>query len=155
MDTSALRVVGTALIRAFQETEPTFYIGGKDNPYLKRWIIRHPDETGGIYLHQILRDDDDRALHDHPWDSDVYIIQGSYLEITPEHPKGKLWNAGSCRRMVAETAHRLVVVNGPLWTLVFTGPRRREWGFHCPQGWRHWRDFVDARDTGSVGRGCE
>ena len=26
--------------------------------------------------------------------------------------------------------------------------------FHCPQGWRHWRDFVDEHDTGQVGRGC-
>lgn len=30
-----------------------------------------------------------------------------------------------------------------------------EWGFACPKGWRHWRLFVDERDHGKVGRGCD
>ena len=33
--------------------------------------------------------------------------------------------------------------------LVFRG------GFHCPKGWRLWKDFVNERDIGQVGRGCD
>jgi len=31
----------------------------------------------------------------------------------------------------------------------------RSWGFWCPQGWRHWRDFVDPNNPGQRGPGCD
>jgi len=31
----------------------------------------------------------------------------------------------------------------------------REWGFHCPRGWMHWKQYTDAQDSGAIGRGCE
>lgn len=37
---------------------------------------------------------------------------------------------------------------------IWGGEQVREWGFACPKGWVHWRDFVDARDAGQIGRGC-
>lgn len=43
----------------------------------------------------------------------------------------------------------------PVITLFITGPKIREWGFLCPQGWRHWQVFCDERDHGVIGRGCE
>ena len=42
----------------------------------------------------------------------------------------------------------------PAWSLFITGPVTREWGFHCPQGWRHWKDFTSYREVGEDGRGC-
>jgi hypothetical protein len=41
-------------------------------------------------------------------------------------------------------------------TFFFTGPVWRHWGFHCKNGWRHWKDFVGFRDEHSniQGRGC-
>jgi hypothetical protein len=61
----------------------------------------------------------------------------------------------------AEHAHRVVLdkdIYGksiPCWTLVITGRVVRDWGFHCPQGWRHWREFTAQDDYGQVGRGCD
>jgi hypothetical protein len=46
---------------------PDFIIGGADNPYLLRWWIIPRNRWCNVYLHKILRDDDPRALHDHPW----------------------------------------------------------------------------------------
>lgn len=40
-------------------------------------------------------------------------------------------------------------------TLFFCGPRVREWGFHCPQGWRHWKEYIAPTSYGNrVGKGC-
>jgi hypothetical protein len=57
----------------------------------------------------------------------------------------------------ARTAHRLELINGPCVTLFVTGPKIREWGFHCPfAGWRHWRDYTHVGEGGSsIGRGCD
>lgn len=141
-------------ILACAQRAPDLIIGDPKNPYLLRWFLREEGPSGGLYLHKILRDDDDRALHDHPWDSSVYIFDGSYKEVRKDCPEGQLFGPGSYRHMKAETAHRLVVVSGPVTTIVFTGPRKREWGFHCPQGWVHWKDFVAPDNKGAIGRGC-
>ena len=43
--------------------------------------------------------------------------------------------------------HRIVIDEGPVWTLFITGPRIRQWGFLCPKGWIYWRDFTDETGT--------
>ena len=56
----------------------------------------------------------------------------------------------------AEAAHRLEVIpGGRAVSLFITGPTVREWGFHCPKGWVLWSLFVDDKDTGKVGQGCD
>lgn len=141
------------------EREPDFVIGPKEDPYLRRWYLVPRNKVSNIYLHEILHDDDDRALHDHPWDFASIIIQGSYLEHSINYAgdsvSHRIFNRGEINFHRAESAHRLQVLDGPVVTLVFTGPAKREWGFHCPKGWRHWKDFCDDRDQGLVGRGCD
>ena len=34
------------------------------------------------------------------------------------------------------------------------GRKVREWGFHCPRGWKVWTSFVDMTNTGAIGPGC-
>ena len=36
------------------------------------------------------------------------------------------------------------------WRLFLTGLVVRERGFYCDWGWRHWREFTDARDSGYI-----
>jgi hypothetical protein len=76
------------LLRTLQSTvasrEPDFIIGDQANPYLVRWWLRRDREHGCEYLHQILRDDDDRALHDHPWPSTSIVLSGVLREIMPD-----------------------------------------------------------------------
>lgn len=142
------------LIASVEGRKPDFVIGGEDNPYMRRWWLRREAEAGSIYLHQILRDDDDRALHDHPWDSTSIILRGQLREVLPK--RARVLSPGSITSRKAEEAHRLEVVDGPVWSLFITGKRVREWGFLCPQGWRHWREFTDpATDGATVGRGCD
>ena len=136
--------------RAKMQRPPDFVIG---DDYLRRWWIVPRNEECNVYLHEMLHSDDDRALHDHPWDNTSYMLDGSYTEITPAGSKLRV--AGDIVTRSAADAHRLVIPDGGRAVSLFmTGPKLREWGFHCGRGWRHWKDFVDERDSGKIGRGC-
>lgn len=149
---------------------PDFVIGGDDRPYLRRWWVIPRNRFFNIYLHQFLRSDDDRALHDHPWANCSILLRGAYAE----HYLSEMGNevrhvleAPAIRvRTSGRFAHRVELLradwNGkrigpeePCWTLFITGPRYREWGFLCPRGWVHWKRFTAADDIGQVGRGCD
>lgn len=141
-------------LRAFaakiREREPDIIIGGD---YMRRWYVVPRNEYSNVYLHEILRSDDDRALHDHPWDSTSIILEGGYIEHTPDGVVER--RAGDVIRRQAEDAHRLEVIPGlTAVTLFFTGPKSREWGFHCPNGWVPWEQFC-APDSTLIGRGCD
>lgn len=128
-----------------------------------------------LYLHCFLRDDDDRALHDHPSWAASLILHGSYVEHTIReggiHCR-RQHTEGSLRFLPTKHAHRIellrhVVDNGDAtvratdptaacWTLFLFGPAVREWGFHCPEkGWVHWKEFTAAGNSGEIGRGCD
>lgn len=82
-------------------------------------------------------------------------IAGGFVEHTPE---------GSFRRNPGDIVHRKAT--DPHWlelepgyqsiSLFFTGPKIREWGFHCPKGWQHWHDFTGGYHDGrsQKGAGC-
>lgn len=162
--------------------KPDFIIGSLDNPYLLRWYIIPRNRFFNIYLHKFCRSDDDRALHDHPWVSCSIILKGGYQEHTPDGifkrtPAGiyfrkatqahrvELHRAWGIKRTWCEVCscchefHESDAIEIPAWTIFITGPKVREWGFHCPKGWRHWRDFVSVHEGDAkgneVGRGCE
>ena len=129
---------------------PDFIINGD---YLLRWWIIPRNKRFNIYLHCIARDDDDRALHDHPWWNVSVILRGAYREHMPGGAS-RILRPGRIVWRPATSLHRLEVVHGPVWTLFITGPRVREWGFACPQGWVHWKAFT-SEDGRNVGKGCE
>lgn len=119
------------------QRKPDFIIGNP--PYMLRWYIIPRNKWFNIYLHKIVKSDDDRALHDHPWWSASFTLQGSCKEYTKR---------GTCRTIrkgmvtfrSAEFAHRLELIE-TCWTLFITGPKLRHWGFHCPTGWIPWETF--------------
>lgn len=137
---------------------PDVIIGGAEDPYLKRWWIIPRNRFFNIYLHQFLRSDDDRALHDHPWWNMSLLLDGKYVEYTPTGVHYR--DPGHLYFRPAKALHRVELHRGaytgeewPVWTLFVTGPRFREWGFACPQGWRHWTEFT-SEDSTVVGKGC-
>jgi hypothetical protein len=106
--------------------------------YMRRyWIHRAADGTSERY-HHILVSDADPHMHDHPWDFDTLILDGSYTEHTATgstvHPEGTRLHRD------AIDAHRLDV-DAPVWTHVTTSPFLRTWGFHTPDGWVDWRTY--------------
>jgi hypothetical protein len=147
-----------ALERIADRRPPDFIVGGKEDPYLMRWWVIPRNRFFNVYLHHFMRSDDDRALHDHPWWNLSILLKGEYTEHTIAAGgvhRAVIRRAGQFKFRGAKSAHRIELHNGPCWTLFLTGPMLRTWGFHCPRGWRPWKEFVDDRDSGKVGRGCE
>lgn len=147
---------------------PHFIVGDPEDPYLLRWYLIPRNRFFNIYLHKFLKSDDDRATHDHPWYSLSFILSGSYEEFVrlnlskqydrwPDLHITKRFDAGSVILRSAKHSHIIKLIDrNPVWTIFMTGPKIREWGFWCPKGWRHWRDYTKAEEIGnSIGRGCE
>ncbi len=163
-----MRSLAEAIIRRVTRRPPDVIIGGADAPYLRRWHILPRNRIFNLYLHHFLRDDDDRALHDHPWAWCSLVLAGGYYEHTIAaggihhrrwRPAGSLAMSGPCRAHRIEL-HKHPAEHAPLpvtcFTLFATGPTVRTWGFHCPErGWVPWQQFTDPADPGIAGRGCE
>jgi len=151
------------------------------DPYLVRYTIIST-RWFRLFVHKILRSDDDRDLHDHPWPFWTLILWGRYTEHVPILPvrfadckmitKSRKFGPGSLIRHRASDCHRLDlepsegllaaqakqdnhsvfvhvysggVMFKPVWTLFFAGIRRRDWGFHTPNGWVQWEEYVNSR----------
>ena len=164
--------------------KPDLIIGPRDNPQTLRWQL-FKFRGWQLCLHKWLRSDDDRALHDHSGDSISIILTRGYWDVieewcdgTPDdYPVSEQWHYrgdGEWSRELtvwryplipvfrkAEAPHRVILpTSAPVWSLWFRWPPRREWGFHCPKGWKHWRDYLNSRgnyyDAGEsiTGPGC-
>lgn len=112
--------------------------------YLTRHCLKKT-ETGKLMLHHIWRSDAGRDLHDHPWDFTVLMLDGCYIEMTPDGEKK--WLAGDSFTHKAEDLHRLILPDGPVWSLVRTGPLYREWGFQTNEGWLPHQDYFETHPT--------
>lgn len=144
--------------------EPDLVVGPPENPYLLRWTLVKW-RGWQLALHHIMRDDDDRALHDHSDDNWSFLLTGCYWEVFSHN-----WEPARVRLRLpfipyfrkGEQPHRLMLWRKRrVWTLWLRGPARREWGFWCPKGWRHWSQYVAqtgdyyTQRHSSVGKGCD
>lgn len=81
---------------------------------------------GSIYLHRLFAPVPHPQCHDHPWSFVAILLAGGYRE----YHRG-VWTdrrPGSVLFRPAHYAHN-VVTHGVSWSVIFTGPRTRAWGF--------------------------
>lgn len=147
-------------LKLVNKREPDFTVGDPNDPYMLRWFWIPRNKWFNVYVHMFLKDDDDRAMHDHPWSSLSLLCEGYLKEFYKDEATGetkwRLISPGEWSYRSSKFAHRLEVPQqflDPI-TVFITGPRIREWGFHCPQGWKHWKDFVSMTNEGTIGAGC-
>lgn len=130
-------------LRAVAEEQPT------------RWNRLRARVVGwlpNLYFHQFLRDDDDRALHDHPSWAVSFLLLGSYTEHQIAYGgvhQRRVLQAGSMRFLPTRHTHRIELPRHDdgrprtCFTLFLFGPTLRDWGFHHPErGWIHWKQWV-------------
>lgn len=121
-------------------------IGVEGDPYLDRLrIIQTP--LFGVFLHHIHRADNERCGHDHPWAFASVVLAGEYWELVwPDKTnygtvKTRYHGRGRLHFMGRRAAHKIVTIDKPLWTLVFTGPRMSSWGFYPEGKFVRWQDY--------------
>lgn len=121
---------------------------GGDVPYLVRFVLLR-SKWINVYVHHFVGDDWARDPHDHPKRFVTIGLWGSYNEFV--YPPGtdsnyKLVHHRSpwIRTFPAEHTHRIEAAeHGNVWTLVFSGPWYREWGFVQNGKWIKWNEYVD------------
>jgi hypothetical protein len=116
--------------------------------YLRRWHVIPRNRFFNIYLHHFVGNDPGRALHDHPWHNATVVLKGGYAEEQYDEDgeifRGRLYSRGWIVLRSAGFAHRIVKVKPNTWTLFFTGPWKRDWGFYEGDHWIHWREYTKS-----------
>jgi hypothetical protein len=81
-----------------------------------------------IYLHQLDAPEwHPVGCHDHPWSFVTVLLKGGYLEKTGEEYNRKY--PGQILYRPATWLHDVTTPYGRSWSLVITGPKKRDWGF--------------------------
>lgn len=113
--------------------------------YLRRLrIIQTP--WFGVYLHETTHPDQDRDLHDHPWNFWSFVLKGGYTELftLDGNTKTNKFNRFSFHKMSRLAFHKITELNNvPTWTVIFAGKRVREWGFSTDNGWIPWYEYKE------------
>ena len=128
--------------------------------YMERfWFIRIGRRGGGqsgayplfgARVHHILRSDEGRNFHDHPWPYLTIILRGGYWELQPEFIDNvvsrvvRTWHGpGSVLLRRANSWHRLELPEDQTaWTLFCTGPKVQHWGFLVGRRKVGWREYL-------------
>lgn len=142
---------------------------GTNDLYLRRWFLHPRDKDfgrnkgkGRLYLHKFYRGDEDLHFHDHPWRFTSLILTRGYWEETPFDSKAPLPRR-TWRPFMAEDGeerirvfykpftllfrpaiwkHRVVLKDtAPVWTIVKTGVKERNWGFWIKDKMCPWRQY--------------
>ena len=147
--------------------------------YLRRFYIFRSRwlglNFGDIYLHNIVRSDDDQDPHDHPWGFKGIVLKGGYTDekwywfnmrgLALDASKTGIRYGPMCEevepirfiRRAAEHIHRVRLNQGkygedkPAWTLIFTSAYKRDWNFITENGPVFWRRYLGIPDDIDVG----
>lgn len=174
-------IVANWLIRRAKRT-PYQHITSADGSsvYMGRWWLfnaypgaygdhpqpRHIPWLPSVRIHHICRADQDRDLHDHPWNARTIILKGWYREerlfsgmsdaeacsavsLGNYRPGiGELERtAGYTGRLMFGQYHRISKVpDDGVWTLFITGRKRGTWGFLVDGEKVPWRTYLGLDD---------
>lgn len=103
--------------------------------YMYRWwLIREQDDSDfAVRIHHILRRDNDRHMHNHPWEFRSVILSGWYVEEYLDdlgNLQERTHRAGSTYFSPKGYYHRIKEVSpGGVRTLFITFKRNESWGF--------------------------
>jgi len=80
-----------------------------------------------IYLHQLYAPNWHPECHDHPWGFIAILIRRGYLERVGD--KNYRRKVGSVLFRPATFTHNVITPYGTSWSIIFTTPKSRDWGF--------------------------
>ena len=130
--------------------------------YMDRyWLFNAYDKVNGnevtpikwlpsIRIHHILRRDDDRHMHDHPWDARTIILDGHYIERRlGQEGVFLIRKRGDTAALKFGEYHTITYVpDGGVWTLFITFGYKGTWGFLVDGKKVPWREYMDIKPDG-------
>lgn len=145
---------------AYAMRTPYFHLPSDEDPsYMARYWVFNPydRETNvprwaplfpfSIRVHHIKRADNERHMHDHPWNARTIILRGSYREARPGFHSfathTQVLKPGDTARLGFEQYHRITdVCPGGAWTLFISWRWRGVWGFLVDGVKVPWREYL-------------
>jgi len=119
-------------------------ISKKGELHFRRWGI--DAFIFGLYIHQIYKADEDKHLHDHPWDYISVCLNGSFMEETDNILN--IIEPGKFVFRKATNFHKIKEMITPVVTTLFiTGPRRRVWGYNVNSVWFDNKTYRKIKNT--------
>lgn len=116
----------------------------------RSWIA---SQLPSARVHHILRADNERHSHDHPWNARTFILRGWYEELREDGKRYRRF-AGDTTTLRFGEYHRIVEVSpGGVWTLFVTGRHRGTWGFLVDGHKVPWREYLDSHSGTAPGAG--
>ena len=116
--------------------------------HFRRWeLIKTP--WFSIWIHGIYAADEDKHLHNHPWDFKSLILKGSYIEETE---KGCiLQSVGKFNSRSGEDFHKILKVNDSVvYTLFIASPIKREWGYKVSGKFIHHEEYRKLKNKNLI-----
>lgn len=122
--------------------------------HFRRWrILATP--WFSIFVHGIYKHDEDQHMHDHPWNFYSLILKGAYSEKFKSKDGSKQEDSvrvaltGAYRK--AEDYHKITHLHSKaVYTLVFAGKRRREWGYDVNGKWMENGEYRTRKNAGTL-----
>jgi hypothetical protein len=121
-----------------------------DSAYITRLhVIKTP--WFAICLHWLNQPDPEPWLHDHPVSFLSLVLRGGYYEVRRIASGGASRDISGWRNWVnivradRNDLHRITRTKPGTLTLVFMGPKTREWGFHTDAGWIEWKAYYQEQ----------
>lgn len=150
---SSPRLVGWLMRRA--QAHPYEPLPG----YMNRWWLVAPGSFLSRFLplmrfHEILRADDDRHPHDHPWAFRSLILRGYYTEERwfgdeDGWARFRLFHsAGDTYELPLGEYHRIAATSTePVLTLCILGQKQDTWGFLVSGQRIQWETYFERKQT--------
>ena len=105
--------------------------------HFKRWqLLKTP--WFSIYIHGIYKSDEDKHLHDHPWDYISFSFYGRFIEKNKGTYKCKYLYVPTFKiiKRKAEHLHSIhKLLTKSVYTFFIAFKRRREWGYVVNGKW--------------------
>lgn len=111
-----------------------------------------------VYLHRLYAPNWHPECHDHPWGFVAVLLWRGYLERMAHGDRvtdHRRW-PGMVLFRPATLAHNVITPYGVSWSIIFTTPKKRDWGFRpCDRPVTHpitlYRDYIQpVQDQGEV-----
>jgi len=100
-----------------------------------------------LCVHWLNKPDPEPYLHDHPVSFLSIILFGGYWEkrFVGDENRSGYRGIFNYVRASDKDRHSIVRMKPGTVTLAFMGPKTREWGYHTPDGWVHWKAYHHAQ----------